>query len=65
MLTFHPTKFQIKQENNYGIVVKKPKNTQKIQKIPNLKLFSLKKPIIITYKHRQELHSYQLHKKIP
>lgn len=65
MLTFHPTKFQIKQEDNCGIVAKKPKNTQKIQKIPNLKFFSLKKPILITHKHRQELHSDQLHQKIP
>ena len=64
MLTFHIAQITNKGKNTRNRS-QKSKNTQQIQKIPNLKFFTLKKPIFITHKHRQELYSDRLHQKIP
>ncbi len=64
MSTFHIVQIINKGKNTQNRS-QKSKNTQQIQKIPNLKFFTLKKPIFTTRKHRWRLYSDPLHQKIP
>ena len=65
MLTFYHTNMLMKLKKIYKISVKKLVFFQRMQKIPKLNFFLLKKPMQITNKTRQALYADRSHQKIP
>ena len=65
MLTFYNTNSLMKLEKTYEIAVKKLVFFQRMQKIPKLNFFLMKKPMQITCKPKQALYADRSHQKIP
>ncbi len=65
MLIFYDTNILMNLEKIYEMAVKKLIFFQRMQKIPKLIFFLIKKPVQITDKPIQALYSDRLHQKIP